>query len=156
MRLQYLARCLQLGELRDEMIDDYLSFCERALLKPSGNDRQEDTILTNHFALTSEHGKSITESHLTSRQRPRFDATPLNYSTGGSEKQKILRPAESYVIYHARDIFGSVPEEMEVVIERGSSWTGVSDDYLGGVIEKFERRMVRWWKERGKHGKHGS
>lgn len=60
-----------------------------------------------------------------------------------------LRPGESYTIYHSRDVLGNLPEEQALIITRSAKWVGVSDDYLCGVIERFERRLQRWYdKER--------
>jgi RNA polymerase I-specific transcription initiation factor RRN7 len=56
-----------------------------------------------------------------------------------------MLPGESYTIFNARDILGTLPEEYGLVISRAARWVGVSDEYLSGVIEKFERRVVHWW-----------
>jgi len=60
-------------------------------------------------------------------------------------EQGELRPGERYRIYNSRDLFGTLPGDYEVVMERGSRWVGVSVDFLGGVVETYERRLVRWW-----------
>ena len=54
-------------------------------------------------------------------------------------------PGEGYAIYSSGDVLGSVPEEYEAVVERAARWTGVSGEYIYGVTEKYERRVVRWW-----------
>jgi len=60
-----------------------------------------------------------------------------------------LQPAESYTVYHSRDVLGNLPEEQALIITRSAKWVGVSDDYLCGVVERFERRLQRWYyKER--------
>jgi RNA polymerase I-specific transcription initiation factor RRN7 len=48
-------------------------------------------------------------------------------------------------MYNARDTFGTLPSDYEVIIERGRGWVGVSTEILNGVIETYERRIVRWW-----------
>jgi len=61
----------------------------------------------------------------------------------------ILQPGESYTIYHSRDVLGNLPEEQALIIRRSAKWVGVSDDYLCGVVERFDRRLRRWYdKER--------
>lgn len=36
-------------------------------------------------------------------------------------------------------------EEYALVIGRAGRWAGVPVEYLGGVVETYERRLVRWW-----------
>lgn len=60
--------------------------------------------------------------------------------------QKPLRPGENYAIYNSRDVLGTMPEEVEQVIEHGAKWAKVETEYVCGVAEKYERRLLRWWK----------
>jgi RNA polymerase I-specific transcription initiation factor RRN7 len=55
-----------------------------------------------------------------------------------------LRPGERHVVYNSRDVGGSLPEEYEAIIGRAAIWAGVGDQYLCGVVEQFERRIMRW------------
>ncbi|KAF5390653.1 hypothetical protein D9757_002715 [Collybiopsis confluens] len=55
------------------------------------------------------------------------------------------RPGEKYTIFHSRDLFGTVPEEYEKLVKRGSDLIGVPEDYINGLVEKFERRKL--WKK---------
>ncbi|OBZ70088.1 hypothetical protein A0H81_09999 [Grifola frondosa] len=59
--------------------------------------------------------------------------------------EEALHPGQCYVIYNTLDLLGSLPEEYELVISRAARWAGVDDDYVCGVVERFERRLVRWW-----------
>lgn len=61
------------------------------------------------------------------------------------EDEEGLRPGEGYRIYHSRDVMGTLPEDYEMVLARGARWTGVEEEYLGGVVEKYERRVIRWF-----------
>lgn len=61
------------------------------------------------------------------------------------EDGEAVLPGQSYNIYNARDVLGSVAEECELVVGRAASRIGVTDGYLNGVVEKYERRIVRWW-----------
>lgn len=56
----------------------------------------------------------------------------------------VLRPGESHKIYHARDILGSVSKEYELVVERAARWCGVGDEVIYAVVERLERRFLRW------------
>ena len=58
-------------------------------------------------------------------------------------KSDTLRPGEQYTIYNTQDILGSLPDDMDLVISRAAKWAGVDDAYVSGVVERFERRVVR-------------
>jgi RNA polymerase I-specific transcription initiation factor RRN7 len=106
--------------------------------------RTDHIILDNYFPLSTANldGRSeVTDSHSVVRGPA---ATVINEG-----ETDDLRPGESYTIYHSRDVLGNLPEEQALIITRSAKWVGVSDDYLCGVIERFERRLQRWYdKER--------
>lgn len=56
-----------------------------------------------------------------------------------------LQPGEEYTIYNTQDILGSLPPDLELVISRAAKWAGVEDNYVCGAVERFERRVLRWW-----------
>lgn len=47
---------------------------------------------------------------------------------------------EEYKIWNSRDVDGTVPADYQRVISRGEEIVGMS---LGGMLEAFERRLVR-------------
>jgi RNA polymerase I-specific transcription initiation factor RRN7 len=57
---------------------------------------------------------------------------------------------ESHKIYYAHDILGSVSEEYALVVERAARWCGVGDEVIYTVVERFERRFLRWKKKKDK------
>lgn len=57
----------------------------------------------------------------------------------------VPRPGQVYTIYNSQDVLGSIPDQYEVILSRAARHIGVGDDYLSGVTEKYERRLVRWW-----------
>ena len=59
------------------------------------------------------------------------------------EESQELRPGEGYRVYRARDVCGTVVEEYRAVIGRAARWVGVSEEYLAGVVERYERRLMR-------------
>jgi RNA polymerase I-specific transcription initiation factor RRN7 len=61
------------------------------------------------------------------------------------EGEDALHPGQSYTIYSPRDASGSLPDKQELICGRAARWVGVTDDYLGSVVERFERRLVSWW-----------
>lgn len=64
-----------------------------------------------------------------------------------------LHPGESYKIYYAHDILGSVSDEHTLIVERAARWCGVEDEMIYAVAERFERRFLWWKKRKDKLGK---
>ena len=63
-------------------------------------------------------------------------------------QKENLRPGEEYAIYNTSDALGTLPPQYDAVIKRAARWCGVQDDYVAGVVERFERRLLRWWARR--------
>lgn len=72
---------------------------------------------------------------------------PVEPAFAGDPINAVLHPGESYKIYHARDVLGSVPKEFEHIVERAARWCGVDDGMISAVVERFERRLL-WWKKK--------
>jgi len=66
--------------------------------------------------------------------------------TDGCEPK--CRPSEDYAIWRSRDVLGTLAEELRTVIGRAAKCIRIGEDYLGGVVEYYERRIVRWWEEK--------
>jgi len=64
------------------------------------------------------------------------------------EATDAVLPGELYAILDGRDVLGTSPLEYEVVMGRGSRWAGVPEGYLCRVVEKYERRVLRWSEKR--------
>ena len=81
--------------------------------------------------------------------RPNDDAREMPSSGAVSNsnvpdaKAKTARPGEGYAVYSADDVLGRLPEAYAAVLGRAAGWCGVSGDELGGVVERFERRLGR-------------
>lgn len=104
-----------------------------------------DQIVDNYFPLLTGNidGRTNVTDYPTIVQG--LVSTRINEGEPGDD----LQPGESYTIYHSRDVLGNLPEEQALIITRSAKWVGVSDDYLCGVVERFERRLQRWYhKER--------
>lgn len=56
-------------------------------------------------------------------------------------------PGENYRIYQAADLLGSLPADYELVLEQGAKWCGVDESYISAAIQRFERRLCRWWSQ---------
>ena len=107
---------------------------------------------TDHFPLHAEKGQASSAP-----QACKEAERPLRaFKTANDIRadEDVLRPGEQYAIYNTQDILGSLPEDLEFVIGAAARWAGVESTYVLGVVERFERRIARWWdttrrKERG-------
>ncbi|KAG0692073.1 hypothetical protein DFH29DRAFT_1085014 [Suillus ampliporus] len=133
------------GNTDDATLDEFLDFCERVLVKPQ-NGEADQQILDNHFPLSTGSRGARPDAIAPHSTAPRHSATTIN----DGETDEVLQPGESYTIYHSRDVLGNLPEEQALIIIRSAKWVGVSDDYLCGVVERFERRLRRWYYREGR------
>ena len=69
------------------------------------------------------------------------------------DEANALKSGEEYTIYNTQDILGSLPDDLDLVISRAAKWAGVDEVYLSSVVERFERRVVRWWETVRKLGR---
>lgn len=71
----------------------------------------------------------------------------MTMTVGGHEEKKNegRKPGEGYTVYNTQDVLGTVPEGYALVVGRAARWTGVDSEYIYGVVERYERRLVRWW-----------
>lgn len=85
-------------------------------------------------------------------QRAALPPTPLNEDATG------LLPGQAYAVYNTQDVLGALPGQYETVIARAAQWSGVNENYVASVVERFERRLIRWWdqlKRRERDGRRG-
>ncbi|KAG1866532.1 hypothetical protein DFJ58DRAFT_679366 [Suillus subalutaceus] len=127
------------GDMDLATIDEFLNFCERVLVKPPRGESDQQ-ILDNYFPLSTESGGARLEVIVPHSIVKGLSATKINVG-----ETTVLQPGESYTIYHSRDVLGNLPEEQALIITRSAKWVGVGDDYLCGVVERFERRLRRWY-----------
>ncbi|KAF8897618.1 hypothetical protein BD779DRAFT_1491821 [Infundibulicybe gibba] len=113
-------------EMSEDVVDEYLGFCERALLNPLDSDDE----------VRHRGGSARTRDD---RLR-KCAATMIRES--GSETG-VLRPGEGCRIYNWRDVGGSAGEEYEEVVRVGARWAKVGEEYLGRVVEQLQRRLMR-------------
>ncbi|KAI0719577.1 hypothetical protein C8T65DRAFT_706255 [Cerioporus squamosus] len=133
-------------DMDDKMLDDYLAFCEKALL-PREDRLPPRNATTDQFPLGRPSRPPTPTGPSDQEQPTEGDGFPgVNMSANSIDtKSDVLRPGEQYTIYNTQDILGSLPDDMELVIARAAKWAGVDDAYVSGVVERFERRVVRWW-----------
>ncbi|KAG2156140.1 hypothetical protein DEU56DRAFT_765734 [Suillus clintonianus] len=131
------------GDMDLATVDEFLDFCERVLVK-SQRDEADQQIVDNYFPLPAEDRSANLEALAPPSIAEGLSAPNINVG-----ETDVLQPGESYTIYHSRDVLGNLPEEQALIITQSAKWVGVSDDYLCGVVERFERRLRRWhYKER--------
>ena len=58
-------------------------------------------------------------------------------------------PGKDYMIWNGRDVLGALPSELWEVVQRGCWWTGVGEDYIYQLVEKYEERLAGWWRRVG-------
>jgi len=126
---------MSVGDLDDATLDEYVDFCQKVLVGPHSD---EHRILDNYFPMTNGETK-VTSHTVDVKDRP-FSSTKENDEDSGT-----LEPGESYTIYHSRDILGELSPELEILIQRCARWVGVDNDFVCGVVERYERRLMRWW-----------
>jgi RNA polymerase I-specific transcription initiation factor RRN7 len=112
----------------------------RFVLKASVAERN---ILEDYFPIAT--GNSIAETNM--HQEYIYARLPANRVEEEEATDAVL-PGELYAILDGRDVLGTSPLEYEVVMGRGSRWAGVPEAYLCRVVEKYERRVLRWSEKR--------
>lgn len=113
--------------------------------KPRG--RPEKDLMEEYFPLQDPHPAQLSASV------PAADAADggrnvLTAMSVAGEDAKTLRPGEAYAIYSAHDILGILPDDFAMVVGWAARWAGVSSDDLCAAVEKFERRLDRFWLRR--------
>lgn len=63
-----------------------------------------------------------------------------------------LVPGQKQLIFSRHDILGTLPPEFQLVADRAAQWVGVETDDLCAVVERMERRALRWWGKERKRG----
>ncbi|THG99311.1 hypothetical protein EW026_g3012 [Hermanssonia centrifuga] len=128
-------------DMDNDMLDDYLDFCEKALL-PRENRNIEHGVIRDYFPLT----RHLSTPDEGVRSEVFEDSLPDAMSAVRiHENSSNLGPGNAYAIYHTQDVLGSLPEDYEKIVNRAATWAGVEEDYVCGVVERFERRLARWW-----------
>lgn len=123
-------RSMCAGDLQERMMDEYLDFCERALL-PETDDENEDSLLKRYFPLS----KKPTDVRGEPGKEHDRQLGAMMAERGG------LRTGEGYRMYSSGDKYGTLPRDYEVVIGRGARFVGVRVEILNGVVETYERRL---------------
>jgi len=135
------ASPMHVTDLTDGMLDEYISFCKRALLGIES--QREGEILGDYFPIQC--GDPVQRNSAAaikaSTSRRSLPPTALHQVSDTVD----LRPGEAFKIFNARDVFGALPDDYQLVVNKAAGWAGVSEECMCAVVERFERRLVRWW-----------
>ncbi|PBK72694.1 hypothetical protein ARMSODRAFT_953094 [Armillaria solidipes] len=132
---------MSVGDLNDVMLDEYVSFCERALL---GGENDGDGVVAKYFPLKGREWKDLPDSET---------AIPCGKMQGSrpDEDGKGVRPGEKYKVFIGTDSGGSVATGLEALVRRGAGYIKVSEEDIFSVTERCERRLLSWWKKQRKN-----
>ncbi|KAH6914843.1 hypothetical protein BKA70DRAFT_1257190 [Coprinopsis sp. MPI-PUGE-AT-0042] len=131
---------MRLDHMSDDLLDEYLSFCEKALL---GREARNADVLDTYFPLR--HGsESILHLDGDSNGPPERP----HQATSLTNRNHDPKPGESYKIWNARDVLGALPEDYAVVVDTAARWIGSTEERLEGVIETYEKRLFRWYEKK--------
>ncbi|EJD53598.1 hypothetical protein AURDEDRAFT_141641 [Auricularia subglabra TFB-10046 SS5] len=121
----------------------YLDFCEKALL--DGDASKESAILSTYFPLGRQGSDEPTGG--VGEEEAKNDAGNA-MEAGGVDENSMLVPGSMLKVYRGTDITGLMPPDYDVVLGAAARWTGFETDAVAVVVERYERRLVRWWRER--------
>lgn len=72
---------------------------------------------------------------------------PVPMQSTSSMGGAIAVEKKELVIFDSQDPCGELPATYELFLQIGGQWTGVGVEDVSVVVERFERRLVRWWKQ---------
>ncbi|GJE84201.1 hypothetical protein PsYK624_002770 [Phanerochaete sordida] len=131
-------------DMDEAEMDKYIAFCQKALLPPEDR-RAKNPVLDEFFPLS--------EAPLAAHPDPAAAAPPPAHApakplpaTRLREASADLRPGQAYRIYNSHDVLGALPGDCALLLRRAAQWAGVDEHYVAGVVERYERRVLRWWR----------
>lgn len=113
-------------------------------LNAHGHTKTEHRVVENYFPMANG------TADLTRGKQPCLRGRGLSSTNTNGEDIGILEPGEMYTIYDAKDVLGNLCGDLKMVVEKSARWAGTDCDFVCEVVERYERRLVRWW-----HGRRG-
>ncbi|CAL1700735.1 unnamed protein product [Somion occarium] len=129
-------------DLDDHLMDEYLEFCQAALL-PREDRLNDRDVATEFFPLQSLPDRPPDAS--TSTTSSGFDELPKLSAMCLPQDDDAPLPGQEYKIYSSADLLGSLPLEYELILDQAAKWCGVDESYVSRAVERFERRLCKWW-----------
>ncbi|KZW04227.1 hypothetical protein EXIGLDRAFT_758523 [Exidia glandulosa HHB12029] len=127
-------------EFDEAQVSQYLAFCEKALL--DGDASNDAAILATYFPLAErEASEGAAEIPEKGQSEPAREV-----DAGGVDEDSVLTPGAMLKLYRGMDITGLMPADYDVVLSAAATWCGFSADDVAVVVERYERRLVRWWR----------
>ncbi|KAI9467023.1 hypothetical protein BJY52DRAFT_39445 [Lactarius psammicola] len=126
---------LQVSDLDETKLDEYLDFCQNGLLRPGTSRALEDFFPLGPSSVQAEAVETAAVERVESDQHA---------MAGGTAESVKHEPGQDYAIYRSRDSLGTIPEEYQVVISHGAKWIGVDEEMVLKVSERYERRLWNW------------
>jgi RNA polymerase I-specific transcription initiation factor RRN7 len=87
-------------------------------------------------------------------ERPSLRGQGLPPTKKNDGDMVILEPGEMYTVYDAKDVLGNLSGDLKMIVEKSARWAGIDCDFVCGLVERYERRLVRWWNDR-RHERNG-
>jgi len=125
---------LQVSDLDETRLDEYLDLCQNGLLRSETSRALED-----FFPLGP---GSVAEAVETAAVE--WVKSDQHAMAGGTTEAGKHEPGQGYAIYRSRDNLGTIPEEYQMVVSHGAKWIGVDEEMLLKVSERYERRLWNW------------
>lgn len=126
---------LQVSDLNETKLDEYLDLCQKGLSRPGTSRALED-----FFPLGPSSGQAeAVETAVVERAN-----SDQHAMAGGTAESGKHEPGQAYTIYRSRDSLGAIPEEYQMVISHGAKWLGIDEEILLKVSERYERRFWHW------------
>jgi RNA polymerase I-specific transcription initiation factor RRN7 len=121
-------------------LDAYLDFCEKALLVDDKTETRPGSDLVRSFFPLAESKALDSDQSARRSSEDEGEGLPLNEHDETSEE---LEPGQEYKVYDALDVYGEIEGELEIVVRRAAEWVKVDVEDIFGVLEMFERRVVK-------------
>lgn len=108
----------------------------------------EHCVIDDYFPLDNGTGADLT-------QREQIDprGQGLSSTRKNGADSRICEPGEMYTIYDAKDVLGNLSGDLKMIVERSARWTGIDCDFICRVVERYERRLMRWWSDHRERGR---
>lgn len=130
------------------MVSGVAGLGTNVMLNAHGHTQAEHRVVDNYFPLANG------TADLTQGEQPCLRGLGLASTKKNDGDIGILEPGEMYTVYDAKDVLGNISGDLKMVVEKSARWAGTDCDFVCGVVERYERRLVRWWNER-QHGRRG-
>lgn len=100
-------------------------------------------ILATYFPL-NEHAYNEGDAGVTREE----DEVVREMEAASADETSVLIPGAVVSMYRGVDVTGLMPADYDVVLSAAATWSGFAAADVAVVVERYERRLVRWWRSR--------